>query len=52
MGWLGGSDGQPGHHSLNFGGSVSSKRTITEANAEPMPTDVRSSISHQKLSRR
>jgi hypothetical protein len=30
---------------------VSSKRTITEANAEPMPTVVRSSISHQKLDR-
>ena len=32
MGGLGGADGQPGHHSLNIGGSVSSKRTITEAN--------------------
>ena len=51
MGWLGGADGQPGHHSPNFGGSVISKRTITEANGEPMPTVVRSSISHQKLVR-
>ena len=32
MGGLGGADGQPGHHSPNIGGSVSSKRTITEAN--------------------
>jgi hypothetical protein len=50
MGGLGGADGQPGHHSLNIGGSVSSERTITEANGEPMPKVARSSISHQKLS--
>ena len=28
---------------------MSLKRTITEANSQPMPTVVRSSISHQKL---
>jgi uncharacterized protein YjbI with pentapeptide repeats len=31
---------------------VSSKRTITEANGEPMPKVARSSISHQKLDRK
>jgi hypothetical protein len=51
MGGLGGADGQPGYHSPNIGGSVSSERTITEANGESMLTVVRSSISHQKLSR-
>ena len=45
MGGLGGADGQPGHHSRL-------KRTITEANGEPMPKVVRSSISHQKLASR
>ena len=49
MGGLGGADGQPGHHSPNIGGSVSPKRTITEANGKPMPTVAHSSISHQKL---
>ena len=51
MGGLGGARGQPGYHSPNIGGSVSSKRTITEANGESMLTVVRSSISHQKLVR-
>src|SRR5215210_4969422 len=49
MGGLGGADGQPGYHSPNIGGSVSLKRTITEANGGSMPKVVRSSISHQKL---
>jgi hypothetical protein len=52
MGGLGGADGKPGYHSPNIGGSVSSKRTTTEANGESMPTVVRSSISHQKLDSR
>ena len=50
MGGLGRAHGKPGYHSPNVGGSVSSKRTITEANGEPMPKVIRSSISHQKLS--
>ena len=50
MGGMGGTRGQPGHHSPNIGGSVSSKRTKTETDGEPMPTAA-ISISHQKLSR-
>jgi transposase, IS5 family len=52
MGGLGRADRKPGHYSPNVGGSVSSKRSITEANGEPMPTVARSSISHHKLSSR
>src|ERR671912_3034037 len=52
MGGLGRADRKPGHYSPIVGGSVSSKRSITEANGEPMPTVARSSISHHKLSSR
>ena len=50
MARLGSADGQSGHHSPNIGGSVRSEKTITEANGQPMPKVVCSSISHQKLS--
>ena len=40
---------QPGYHIPNIGGSVSLKRTTSESNGQPMPTVVRSSISHHKL---
>jgi len=49
MGGLENANGKPGYHSPNIGGSVSSKRTITEANGESMSTVARSSISHRKL---
>ena len=45
---LGGPDGQPGYHSSNIGGSLYQKWDHTRGqNGQPMPTVVRSSISHQ-----